>query len=198
VAEEKSQRIAEVMLGFVKPFEFMLGKLLGSVCLSLTGASVYIIAGLLSLHSMDLGTYIPYHLLPWFLVYMVMAIFMFGALFAAVSSAFNTSAETQSVMMPVMLPIVLPFVFQMPVITQPQSAFATGMSLFPIFTPFLMLARQGTPGGIPFWQPCLGLIGVFLTTLVFVWLGSRVFRIGILTQGTPPRLGNILRWALRG
>jgi ABC-2 type transport system permease protein len=136
--------------------------------------------------------------LPWFLAYVVLATCMFGAMFAAAGSACSNTAETQSVVMPAMLPIMIPMMIQMPVITQPHTAFATWLSLFPLFTPLLMLARQGTPGGVPLWQPCAGLIGTVLTTLLFVWLGGRIFRIAILMQGTPPRLGNILHWALRG
>jgi hypothetical protein len=34
--------------------------------------------------------------------------------------------------------------------------------------------------------------------LVIIWGGSRIFRVGILMQGKPPRIGEILRWALKG
>ena len=84
------------------------------------------------------------------------------------------------------------------VVKEPLSRFATWMSLFPTFTPFLMLLRQTTPAGIPAWQPCVGLLGVLLFTILFVWAGGRIFRVGILMQGQPPKLANILRWAIRG
>jgi ABC-2 type transport system permease protein len=51
---------------------------------------------------------------------------------------------------------------------------------------------------IPMWQPWLGLAGVLLVTAFSVWAGGRIFRVGILMQGTPPKLGNLVRWALRG
>jgi hypothetical protein len=62
----------------------------------------------------------------------------------------------------------------------------------------LMLIRQGTPGGVPAWQPWVGLAGVILTTLLLVWAGGRIFRVAILMQGTPPKIGNLIRWAIRG
>ena len=195
VTEEKSQRIAEVMLGSVRPFEFMLGKLVGGVSVSLTAATVYVIVAIASLQSLELSEYIPYHLLPWFMAYLVMAIFMFGAMFAALGSACNDVAETQSIMMPAMLPVIFPFFVQMPVVIQPDSVFSTSLSLIPLFTPSLMLIRQGTPGGVPMWQPWVGLVGVFLTTLFFVWVAGRIFRVGILMRGMPPKWGNIFRWA---
>lgn len=70
--------------------------------------------------------------------------------------------------------------------------------LVPIIAMMLMLLRQTTPESIPLWQPILGLIGVLGCTVLFVWLGGRIFRVAILLQGTPPKLGNLLRWALRG
>jgi ABC-2 type transport system permease protein len=198
VTEEKSQRIAEVMLGSVRPFEFMMGKLIGSVSVSLTVAAVYIVGGIVTVRYLGFGQYIPYHILPWFLVYVVAAVLMFGALGAALGSACNDASEAQSMAFPSILPLMIPMFVLMPIVMQPLSSFATGMSLFPLFTPIIMLVRQATPGGVPAWQPWVGLVGITLFALLFVWAGGRIFRVGILMQGTPPRLGNILRWAVRG
>ncbi|UCD24319.1 MAG: ABC transporter permease, partial [Gemmatimonadota bacterium] len=198
VTDEKSQRIAEVMLGSVRPFEFMMGKLLGGVSVSLTVAAVYIGGGILFLRNLDFGQYIPYETLPWLLVYMVAAVFMFGALGAALGSACNDATEAQSMALPSLLPVMIPLFVMMPVLMNPESGFATGLSLFPLFTPIVMLLRQGTPAGIPLWQPWVGLVGVILTAILFVWAGGRIFRVGLLMQGTPPKLGNIVRWAVRG
>ncbi len=198
VTEEKAQRIAEVMIGSIRPFEFMMGKLIGGVGVSLTAAMVYVVGGVLAIRFMDLGQYIPYHVLPWFFVYVVAAVFMVGALQAALGSACNDATEAQSVAFAAMLPIMVPMFVMMPVVMQPESGFATGMSLFPLFTPFLMLLRQGTPAGVAVWQPWVGLVGMLAFTVLLVWVGGRIFRVGILMQGTPPKLGNILRWAIRG
>jgi hypothetical protein len=43
-----------------------------------------------------------------------------------------------------------------------------------------------------------GFLGVILFTILIVWAGGRIFRIAILMQGTPPKLGNILKWAVKG
>jgi len=51
---------------------------------------------------------------------------------------------------------------------------------------------------VPAWQPWVALVGVVATTLLFVWAGGRVFRVAILMQGTPPKLQNFVRWAIRG
>jgi ABC-2 type transport system permease protein len=198
VMEEKSQRIAEVVLGSAKPFEFMLGKVLGGLGVSLTAASVYVVAGVIAIRQAGWAEHIPYHVLPWFFVYTLMATVMLGSIYAALGSLCSDPSEAQNVMFPGMLPMMIPMFVLVPVVREPESAFAVGMSLFPFFTPMLMLIRQTVLEDLPFWQPTLGLMGMLLFTGLSVWAGGRVFRIAILMQGTPPKLGNMVRWAVKG
>ncbi|KPK58059.1 MAG: hypothetical protein AMS21_10890 [Gemmatimonas sp. SG8_38_2] len=198
VMEEKSQRIAEVVLGSVRPSQFMAGKVLGGVAVSLTAASVYLFGGVLALRETGYAEFIPYRMLPWFVIYMVMAIVMLGAIYAAFGSACNDPTEAQSLMFPAMLPVMIPMFVMVPVLREPESTFSTLMSLFPLFTPMLMLMRQAVVQSMPAWQPWLGLFGMLVFTLLAVWGAGRIFRVGILMQGTPPKVGNIIRWALHG
>ncbi len=198
VMEEKSQRIAEVVLGSARPFQFMAGKVLGGVAVSLTAALVYVVGGVFAIREMGLAEYIPYHVLPWFFAYTLLAIVMLGATYAAFGSTCNDPSEAQSLMLPAMLPVMIPFFVLVPVLKEPESTFATLLSLFPVFTPILMLIRQTVVEGLPAWQPWVGLAGMVLFAILAVWAGGRVFRVAILMQGTPPKLGNIARWAVRG
>jgi ABC-2 type transport system permease protein len=198
VMEEKGQRIAEVLLGSVQPFEFMMGKIMGGMGVSLTASIVYVIGGITAVSHMGLGAFIPYHLLPWFFAFMILAVLLFGSMFASLGSACNDLKDVQSLAMPVMLPVIIPMLFMMPVLKEPLSAFSTWLSLFPPFTPMLMMLRLSTPGGIPVWQPIVGIAGVLLLTVFSVWAGGRIFRIGILMQGKPPKLLDLFRWAVRG
>lgn len=198
VMEEKTQRIAEVLLGSVKPFEFMMGKVLAGLAVALTSSAVYVIGGIIFLKRMGLTQYIPYDILPWFFTYMILAVVMLGAMSAAMGSVCSEPKDAQSLTFPSILPAILPMFIMMPVLREPQGTFATWLSFFPPFTPFLMLLRQSTPGGVPLWQPLVGLIGVVLFTILYVWTGGRIFRVAILMQGTPPKLSNLARWAIRG
>jgi len=198
VTEEKTQRIAEVMLGSVKPAEFMAGKVIGGVGVSLTASSVYVAGAVVLLNYLDLTQYIPYDILPWFFVYMVATIVMMGSSMAAVGAAVSDPKDAQSLMFPAMLPIMVPMFVMFPVIKEPLSAFSTVMSLVPPFTPMLMLVRQASPMGIPAWQPWVGLAGLLATSVLAVWAGGRIFRVGILLQGKPPRPADLVRWALKG
>jgi len=198
VSEEKTQRIAEVLLGSVTPFEFMMGKVISGIAVSLTSSAVYVIGGVLVVRHLGYGSFIPFHVLPWFFSYMILAIVMFGSMAASFGAACSEPKDAQTLTFPAMIPAVFPMFIYFPVLKEPLSRFATVMSLIPPFTPMLMLVRQATPEHIPLWQPVAGLLGVVAFTVLFVWAGGRVFRVAILMQGMPPRLVNILRWAIRG
>jgi len=62
----------------------------------------------------------------------------------------------------------------------------------------LMMMRQSTAAGIPAWQPWVGLVGVILFTTFAVWASGRIFRVGLLLHGKPPRLPELVRWIVRG
>lgn len=198
VMEEKTQRIAEVLLGSVKPFEFMMGKVMGGVGVSVTAALVYVVGGGVFISRMGLAEYIPYDVLPWFFAYMILAIFMLGSMFAAFGSICNDARDAQSLMMPSMLGVIIPMFVMVPVVENPLSSFAMGLSLFPMFTPMLMVLRISTPIALPAWQPWAGALVVSAFTVLIVWVGGRVFRVAILMQGRPPSLRDMIRWGIRG
>ncbi len=198
VMEEKSDRIAEVLLGSVTPTQFMLGKVLGGLAVSLTIAGIYILGAVFTVNKMDLGHMIPYDILPWFFVYLILAVVMFGTFMAALGSSCNDSKDAQNIQFPAMIPIIIPMFLLMPVLQNPLSNFSMWISLFPPFTPMLMLVRQATPVTIPIWQPIAGLIGVLLFTAIVVWAGGRMFRSCIIMVGKRPKFGTMMKYIIKG
>lgn len=198
VLEEKMQRIAEVLLGSVTPFQLMMGKLLGMVGVSLTIATIYLIGGYVALDRAGYAAMFPAHLLWWFVVYVALAVLMYGALFSAVGAAVTDLREAQSTITPLMLLVVAPLFVWVNVVREPNSAFSTALSLFPPATPMLMIIRQAVPPGVPSWQPILGVALVLLTTIACVWVAGRIFRVGILMHGKGAHVGEMLRWVVRG
>lgn len=196
--EEKTQRIAEVLLGSLTPFEFMGGKVLGGLGVALTGTLFYLCGGIFIVSKMGGADFIPFHIIPWFLIFLIFEIIMVGSMLAALGSACNDPKDAQNLTFPAMIPVMFPMFVFMPILQEPTSGFATWMSLFPWFTPMLMLLRKATPMDIPAWQPWIGLAGVMLFTVLSVWMGGRIFRVGILMQGGAPKIGKIIRWAFRG
>jgi ABC-type Na+ efflux pump permease subunit len=141
---------------------------------------------------------IPFRVFPWFLAFLAPSILMLGSVMAGLGAACNDAKDAQNLALPGLLPVLIPLFLLMPVLQDPSGPLATGLSLFPLFTPTVMILRLSTTVAVPAWQPWLGLAGVLLTTVLLVWVGGRIFRVGILLQGQPPRLGNLVRWILRG
>ncbi len=198
VLEEKSQRIAEVLLGCASPWEIMAGKLLGGVGVTLTAMLFYGGAGGVALGSAAVSGVVPLGILPWFLVYGISAVLLYGSAAVALGSACSDAKDAQHLQMPVMMPLLLPVMVMMPVLREPHSTLATALSLFPPFTPLVMVLRLAAPGGVPAWQAWAGLAGVLATTALTLWIAGRIFRVGILLQGKAPKFSEILRWGLRG
>ncbi|MBN1853970.1 MAG: ABC transporter permease [Pirellulales bacterium] len=198
VLEEKIQRIAEVLLGSIPPFHLMMGKLLGTVAVSLTISVVYLAGAYAVLQYLGYANYFPTHLVWWFLLYQALAVLMFGSVFIAVGAAVSDIKESQSMLMPVMILIVSPLFVWTSVLQAPTTTFSVVVSLIPPATPMLMLLRQAIPPGVPLWQPILGIVGVVLTTILMVFAAGRIFRVGILMQGKGAKFSDLFRWALRG
>lgn len=198
VLEEKTLRIAEVLLGSVPPFQLMMGKLIGMVGVSLTIVTVYMVGAFYAIHQAGFGSFFPTHVIWWFVVFQALSVLMYGSLFVAAGAAVSDMKESQSIITPIMVIAVAPMFVWFNVVKEPNSSFALAMSLIPPATPMLMIIRQAVPPGIPTWQPALGILLVLLTTIACVFIAGRIFRVGILMQGKGARMSDMMRWIVRG
>lgn len=198
VVEEKMQRIAEVLLGSVRPFPLMMGKLLGTVGVALTLSAIYLGGAYIAARQAGIVDHLPPRLIAWFLVYQVLGVLLYGSVFIAVGAACTSTQETQALLMPVTLLIVSPMFILTKVVTEPESALATGASFVPTATPMLMVARLSTSPGLPVWQPALGALLVLLAAVVCVWAAGRIFRVGLLMQGKGASFRDLARWIVQG
>jgi ABC-2 type transport system permease protein len=194
VMEEKLTRISEVMLGSVTPFELMLGKLLGSLSVSLVLSNVYMVVGVIAASYWGYGNALPPSIAAWFVIYLIMAMLMFGAAFMAIGAACSDLKDAQGMMTPIMLVFILPFLVWSPILQNPDSLFSTVMSLIPVASPMLMLLRLSIQPGPAWWQVGLSLVLTLATSMLFVWAAGKVFRTGILMQGKSASLGEMIRW----
>jgi ABC-2 type transport system permease protein len=198
VIEEKSQRIAEILLGCVTPFQLMAGKLVGNVAGTLTVFAIYGAGGWGLAAYFHATHLLPLSLLPWFLIYQVLAVFFYSSIFMAVGACVSNRKEAQGLLMPITLFLVFPMVIWFNVVQNPLSDFSLGMSLIPPATPLLMILRLAASSEVPFWQPALGVLMMSAATGLTVFAAGRVFRIGILAQGKTPKLKQLLRWVVSG
>jgi ABC-2 type transport system permease protein len=198
IAQDKMQRVHEMLLASATPSELIWGKVLAAVGQALTTAAVYLAGAPLALKALGMSDFMPVHLLPWLIVYLIAEVTILSAIAAALGAACGSPQDAQSLNFVLVAPVVVPLILLSQVIQQPGSSLATGLSLFPLFTPIVMLIRQASPGGVPAWQPWVGLAGVGLAAAAITWLAARVFRVVILMQGKAPSVSELVRWALRG
>ena len=147
VTEDKNQRIFEMLLGLATPMELMAARVLAALGRSLTSSAFYIFGAVLVLQGMAMMGAVPLHLLPWFFVYLVAYVTMLSSFAAALGAACNSPQDAQNLAVVLVAPVMIPFFVMMPVMTAPNGGMATAMSLFPPFTPVLMLLRQTHAGG---------------------------------------------------
>ena len=140
---------------------------------------------------------IPFHILPWFLVYQTLAVLMFSSLFMAIGASVSQLREAQSLLLPVWMVMLLPMMIWFNVVREPNSTLATVLSFFPPSTPLMMTLRLATGAIIPLWQVVLSLIILIGGTCCGVIAASRIYRIGILWQGKTPKLSEMLSWLIR-
>lgn len=198
VMEEKMTRISEVMLGSLSPFELMAGKLLGAVAVSIVLSTLYLSGAYAYAAYHGYGDAVTPAQIAWFVVYLVLAMLIYGSLFIAIGAAATDLKDAQALMTPGMLVFMAPMFVWMPIIKAPGSTLAIVASLIPFATPILMTLRLAlTPAPAP-WQIALGFVLTLATTALFVWAGGRIFRVGILMQGKSASFGEMIRWVRAG
>ncbi|WP_071135231.1 ABC transporter permease [Millionella massiliensis] len=212
VIEEKNNRIVEVIVSSVRPFQLMMGKIVGMTLVALTQLAIWAILvvgafevmrssipadggamndGLLAAFSVfNASTILSVGGL--FLLFFVGGYMLYASMFAAVGSAVENVQDAQQLQMPVTIPLVLAFLVLTMVMRDPTSAVAFWFSIIPFTSPIVMIARL--PYGVPLWEMVLSLVLLYATFLLVVSLAARIFRIGIFMYGKKPTLGEILRW----
>ena len=198
VLEEKSQRIAEVLLGSANPFQLMSGKLIGTVAGSLTVFGIYLIGAYSFATYKGWTDQIPFQIVPWFVVFQIMGVLFYAAIFLAIGASVSHLKEAQAMLLPVWMLMMSPMFVWLFIVRDPLGPMAKYFSLFPPAAPTAMMLRMATGQTIPVWQPILGLVLTAISTLVIVVIASRIFRVGILWQGKTPKIGEILKWAVTG
>ena len=129
-------------------------------------------------------------------LFLFLAILLYGSLYMAVGSACSELKDAQSLMMPVMLISMLPIFVWTAVLKNPASPLSVGMSLFPPASPFLMLMRLALRPAPPAWQVVLSVVLTTLTAMAIVWAAGKIFRTGLLMQGKPPSFIELARWVM--
>ena len=219
VIEEKTSRIVEVIISSVKPFQLMMGKILGVALVGLTQFFLWIlltiaIAGIAEFAFMDVSSMETVNpeqqsiilnevinltgginllqIFFSFIFYFLAGYLMYSALFAAVGSAVDAEADTQQFILPITIPLILSFILIQPIMENPDGALAFWMSIIPFTSPVIMMVRL--PFGVDNWQLALS-VGILISSFILTtWFAGKIYRTGILMYGKKASYKELWKW----
>lgn len=194
VIEEKMQRIAEVLLSSLTPFKLLMGKLLAGVSVGMTFSAVYMFSLFLTLRYFEKMQWVQDGTFFWFFLFTLVGMLAYGALFAGISAACQDLKDTQNFMAPIIILLIIPMILSVVTIESPDGPLATTVSMIPPLSVMAMMMRVAIPPGPPDWQVVLSLVLNLVFTGLVLWASSRIFRIGILSQGKTPSWKELIRW----
>lgn len=219
VIEEKTNRIIEVITSSVKPFELMLGKVLGVGMVGLTQFAIWIIGTILitgvlvpfitggsvtndpqtaeAMQAMQQeGIGLPVISAYTWIVFICNFLFgylLYSSLFAAIGSAVESETDTQQLSLPVTIPIIIAIILMPQVTSSPESNLAIITSLIPFLSPVLMTARISVTD-VPIWQVGLSFVLMTVTFLACIYVAGKIYRVGILMYGKKAGFKEIFKW----
>tara|TARA_B100000401_G_scaffold438423_1_gene386998 strand:- start:8050 stop:9306 length:1257 start_codon:yes stop_codon:yes gene_type:complete len=219
VIEEKTNRIIEVIISSVKPFQLMLGKIIGVALVGITQFTLWVIL------TITISTFFELNMLDeninnetlintnsiivseiyqltsgidliqiinLFIFYFLSGYLLYSSLFAAVGSAVDSEADTQQFILPVTIPLILSFILMDPVMDNPSGSLAFWMSIIPFTSPVVMMVRL--PFGIDNWEIILSMSILIISFLSTTFLAAKVYRVGILMYGKKATYKEIFKW----
>jgi ABC-2 type transport system permease protein len=207
VAEEKTSRIAELLIASVNPTALLTGKILASATLGFLQLAVWIAAaaflggggsggpaqaqsdaGLLSLaNALDVIT--P-GLVVAFLVFFIIGFLQLSTLFAGAASLINRTEDLGSIALPLVMPIVFAFIIAIAALGSPDAPLAVVCSYLPLLAPFVMFARIAV-SNVPLWQIGISVAINLVALYVIAVLAGKIYRVGMLLYGRAPNFRQV-------
>ena len=197
VAQEKTGRVAELLVAAIRPRDLLAGKVLGVGLLGLAQVAIFaaVVAAATAVGITDLpSSFVPAAMLvvPWF----VLGFALYAVGFAVAGAVVTRQEDVATVSIPVTGVMILSFFLSYGALqAAPGSAFTHFATLFPATAPFMVPGRSAI-SGVPLWEHALAL-GLTLAALYgLVRLGGRLYTAALLHSS--PLSGLSAVWRLRG
>ena len=206
VLEEKTTRVAEVVMSSVPTDTLLAGKVLGVGAVGLTQqvlwvAMTYVLLKLRAPVMSALGAPTMNFSLPeitltaaiLFLLFFLLGFIFYSSLYAAVGSSVNSESEARQAASPLMILVVSSGVLIQPVLLNPTGTLATVLSLVPISSPIIMPIRMAVTG-VSTVELAASIGFLVIGCVAALWLASRIYRVGLLMYGKRPTMREMARW----
>jgi len=207
VAEEKTSRIAELLVSTIDPAQLLAAKILAAAATGFIQLGVWVASGAVSgriaasmfpqhdgatssatmLGAFDVST----GEIVSFLAFFVIGFAQYGVLYAAAASLINRTEDLGSVAGPLVVPVVLGIILAQVALQFPNSPNMVICSLIPLISPFVMFTRVAV-SDVPAWQLVLSLAINVATAVLLAWLAGKIYRVGMLLYGRAPSLKQVI------
>lgn len=127
------------------------------------------------------------------ILFLIGGYLLYAAIFAAIGASVDNLQDASQLQTVGVLPIIIGIIASMAIIPDPNSSFSIVMSLIPLTSPMVMMAR--VPFGIPAWQVASSLALLVASIIVTIWLAAKIYRVGIFMYGKKPTVRDLIRWA---
>src|SRR5215211_1971172 len=208
VLEEKTTRVAEVVVSSVPSTTLLAGKVLGVGAVGLTQQLIWVIATVVMfklrqpvMSRLGINT-LPFQLPEisigfaiLLLVFFLLGFTFYASLYAAVGASVNTEQEAQQAVQPMLILLVATAIFINPILLNPTGQLARVMSLLPFSAPIIMPLRLSLVT-VPWYELAGSLTALALACWGAVWIAARIYRVGLLMYGKRPSLKELRRWVL--
>lgn len=226
VIEEKTNRIVELLVSSVKPFQLMMGKIIGVMLVGITQMALWgvmlsiimtvasVVFGISQAPTMAAGqpmtptmmsmsqdtqeiltaiANLPYlEITLMFIIMFIGGYLLYSSFFAATGASINEQEDANQFVVPITMITLFGLYAAMYSIDNTDGPLAFWASLFPLTSPIVMMIR--IPFGVPLWQEALSIVLLYASALLMIWIGGKIYRVGILMYGKKPSIKEIIKW----
>lgn len=206
VLEEKTNRIAEVLMSTIRASHLMAGKIIGVGSAAVVQVAIWVVIMTLIVKfspKLGGGFSLPEPMLEALNVapatgvllffYFLLGFFLYASIFAIVGAAVTSEQEAQSVQFIALIPLIAPMLFLQTILNAPLGGVARVMGLIPFTAPVTMPMRMASTA-IPALDVAISLVLMVLGIVAVAWVAGKVYRVGILSTGKRPSLGELVQW----
>jgi ABC-2 type transport system permease protein len=209
VLEEKRDRIVELLVSSLRPFQLMLGKVLGAGAVSffqflIWGVSARLLMSLRAPIARALGAdaamaqdislpHVPFATLAVFMAFFLGGFLLYSAMFAAVGAMSSTEQEARQAQQPVTYLLMISYLSIIGLTNDPSSTFAKTLSIVPFTSPIATPVRWAG-GSMGMGELAVSLAMLALAIVGVTWVAARIYRVGILMTGKRPTMKELARW----
>ena len=212
VIEEKTNRIIEVLVSSVKPFQFLLGKIIGVAAVGLVQFLIWVVFGLVLILVMqtfflpgidlealrnagNLAGGLPDIAGTGNLSAEKMQIIQKVAMTIDpifIGAAVDNETDSQQFLTPLSIILVIGLYIGFAAMKSPESPMVFWSSLIPFTSPIVVLVR--IPFGVPTWEILTSMALLIVSFIFFTWLSGKIYRIGILMYGKKVTWKELYKW----